>query len=44
MGDFPELPTLVDAAPLERKPLQFTVMSVIIVISGTFPHTYRVSL
>jgi hypothetical protein len=25
-----------------REPLQFIVMSVIIVISGTFPHTYRV--
>jgi hypothetical protein len=42
MGDFPELPTLVDAAPLERKPLQFIVMSVMVVMSVTFPHTYRV--
>jgi hypothetical protein len=41
MGDFPELPTLVDAAPLERKPLQFIVMSAIIVISVTFPYIYR---
>ena len=27
-----------------RKPLQFIVMSVMVVINGTFPHTYRVSL
>jgi hypothetical protein len=32
MGDFPELPTLVDAAPLERKHPQRTVMSVITVM------------
>jgi hypothetical protein len=40
MGDFPELPTLVDAAPLERKPLQVIVISVMVVMSVTFPHTY----